>query len=178
MTSALTLGMAAALVAGSITAALAGDQASIDATLRRLGASCKNTVAAKFPGVSMADIQVSVAATFQQSLDDGSMTLKDLRKYGASYNWAVPGKKAEGSCEVNAKGKVTQFIGPQPSGALKIAPTRSAPASIRERLGVATPAGLIFGHPASAWGLDNYSFPLLTNATASESCSRAKIETS
>ena len=111
MKTTLILSMAAALVAGAITPALADDQAKIDATLGRLGNSCKNTVAEKFPGVSMADIRVSVAATFQQSLDDGSMGLKDLRQYGASYNWAVPSKKADGSCEVNAKGKVTQFTG-------------------------------------------------------------------
>ena len=111
MKTTLTLSMAAALVAGSINPALADDQAKIDATLSRLGTSCKNAVAAKFHGVSMADIEVTVGATLQQSLDSGSMGLKDLRQYGASYNWAVPSKKAEGSCEVNAKGKVTQFTG-------------------------------------------------------------------
>ncbi len=111
MRSTLALSLAAALLVGSISSALADDQAKIQATLSRLGSSCKNTVAVKFPGVSMADIHVTVAATFQQSLDDGSMGLKDLRKYGASYNWTVPAKNAEGSCEVNARGRVTQFVG-------------------------------------------------------------------
>jgi hypothetical protein len=109
MKSALARSMVAALIAGSITPTLADDQAKIDATLSRLGSSCKNAVAGKFHGVSMADIRVSVAATFQQGLDDGSIGLTDLRQDGASYNWAVPGKKAEGSCEVDAKGTVTQF---------------------------------------------------------------------
>jgi hypothetical protein len=111
MKTTLILSMATALIAGSIGPVLADDQAKIDATLSRLGSSCKNTVASKLHGVSMADIQVTVAATLQQSLDSGAMGLKDLRQYGASYNWAVPSKKAEGSCEVNAKGKVTQFTG-------------------------------------------------------------------
>ncbi len=111
MKSRLIRNIAAALIAGSITPAVADDQAKIDATLSRLGTSCKNQVAAKFHGVSMADIRVSVAASFQQGLNDGSIGLKDLRQYGASYNWAVPSKKAEGSCEVDAKGKVTEFTG-------------------------------------------------------------------
>ncbi len=111
MQSTLAFSLAAALVAASIAPALADDQAKIHATLSRLGSSCKNTVAVKFPGVSMADIHVTVAAAFQQSLDDGSMGLKNLRKYGASYNWTVPSKHADGSCEVNARGRVTQFFG-------------------------------------------------------------------
>lgn len=111
MKTTLVLTTVAALIAGSMTPALADDQAKIDATLSRLGTSCKNKVAEKFHGASMADIHVTVAATFQQGLDSGSIGLKDLRQSGASYNWSVPAKKAEGSCEVNAKGKVTQFIG-------------------------------------------------------------------
>lgn len=112
MKTAIVLSLAAGLAAGSITPSFAGDdQAKIDATLSRLGVSCKNAVAAKHPGVPMADINVTVAATFQQSLDSGDMGLKDLRQYGASYNWTVASKKASGSCEVNAKGKVTQFTG-------------------------------------------------------------------
>lgn len=111
MKTTVMLCLAAALLAGSIVPVFADDQAKIDATLSRLGTSCKNKVAEQFPGVSVADIRVSVAASLQESLDSGAMGLKDLRQYGASYNWAVPSKKTEGSCEVNAKGKVTQFTG-------------------------------------------------------------------
>ena len=111
MKSTLVLSITLALVAGSLAPVMADDQTKIDATLSRLGTSCKNKVAEQFPGVSMADIRVSVAATFKESLDSGAMGLKDLRKSGASYNWSVPGKQAEGSCEVNAKGRVTQFTG-------------------------------------------------------------------
>ena len=107
----LVLSIALALVAGSLAPAFADDQAKIDATLGRLGRSCKNQVADKFSGVSMADIQVTVAASLKESLDSGAMGLKDLQKYGASFNWEVPSQRAAGSCEVNAKGKVTQFVG-------------------------------------------------------------------
>ena len=111
MKTTLILSLAAALVAGSITSVLADDQAKIDATVARLGKVCKDKLMAKFPGVPMADLNVTVAATFQQSLDSGEMGLKELQKYGASYNWEVPPKKASGNCEVNAKGKITQFTG-------------------------------------------------------------------
>lgn len=113
MRASLILSLAAALVAGSIAPAFADDQAKIDATLARLGKVCKNKVAEKFSGtgVSMADIQVDVSATFQESLDNGSMGLKDLKEYGASYNWSVPSKKASGNCDVDAKGRITQFTG-------------------------------------------------------------------
>lgn len=111
MKNALIISLAAALALGSLNAAYADDQAKIDATIARLGKVCKDKLMAKFPGVPMADLHVSVAATFQQDLDSGQTGLKELQKYGASYNWEVPPKKAAGSCEVSAKGKITQFIG-------------------------------------------------------------------
>ncbi len=91
--------------------ASADDQAKIDATLGRLGKVCKDKLMTKFPGVPMSDLRVTVGATLQESLDSGSMGLKDLQKYGASYNWEVPSKKASGDCDVDGKGKITQFTG-------------------------------------------------------------------
>ncbi len=111
MKTTLILSLAAALVAGSITPAAADDQAKIDATLGRLGKVCKDKLMGKYPGVPMSDLQVTVAATLKQDLDSGAMGLKDLQQYGASYNWSVPPKKASGSCNVDAKGKITQFMG-------------------------------------------------------------------
>ena len=111
MKTTLMLSLAAALVAGSVTPAFADDQAKIDATLGRLGKVCKVKLLAKVPGVPMSDLHVTVAATLQQSLDSGDMSLKDLQKFGASYNWEVPSKKASGNCDVSAKGKITQFTG-------------------------------------------------------------------
>lgn len=111
MKTTLSLSMAIALVAGSITPALADDQAKIDATLSRLASSCKTAVTTKIHGVSMADVRVEVAASVQESLDSGAMGLSDLQRSGASYNWEVPSKKASGYCDVDAQGKVTQFSG-------------------------------------------------------------------
>ncbi|MBK1718953.1 hypothetical protein [Thiocystis violacea] len=111
MKTALIVSLAATLVAGVMTPAFADDQAKIDATLVRLGKVCKNRVAEKFSGVSMADIQVTVGASLQESLDSGDMSLADLKDSGASYNWSVPRRKAEGYCDVDAKGKITQFSG-------------------------------------------------------------------
>lgn len=102
--------MIASLVIASIgTPAFADDQAKIDATLSRLGGACKMKVLAKNKGLSMADVNISVGATFQESLDNGSMGLKDIQKSGASYNWEIPSKGKSGYCDVNAKGKVTQY---------------------------------------------------------------------
>jgi hypothetical protein len=57
----------------------------------------------------MADVNITVGATLKESLDSGAMSLKDLQKSGASYNWEVPGKKKAGYCNVDSKGKVTEF---------------------------------------------------------------------
>jgi hypothetical protein len=111
MKKTLILSLAAALIAGSIVPAVADDQAKIDATLGRLGKVCKDKLMVKYPGVPMSDLHVTVAATLKQDLDSGAMGLKDLQQYGASYNWSVPPKKASGSCDVDAKGKITQFMG-------------------------------------------------------------------
>ncbi|MBP8198497.1 MAG: hypothetical protein KAX64_08050, partial [Chromatiaceae bacterium] len=89
-------------------AASADDQAKIDATLDRLGKICKDKLATKFPGVPMSDLRVTPGATLKESLDSGAMSLKDLRQYGATYNWQVPSKKASGDCDVDGKGKITQ----------------------------------------------------------------------
>jgi CheY-like chemotaxis protein len=91
--------------------ASADDQAKIDATLDRLGKVCKDKLATKFPGVPMSDLRVTPGATLKESLDSGAMSLKDLRQYGATYNWQVPSKKASGDCDVDGKGKITQFTG-------------------------------------------------------------------
>lgn len=52
----LVLSIALALVAGSLAPAFADDQAKIDATLGRLGRSCKNQVAEKFSGVALVQL--------------------------------------------------------------------------------------------------------------------------
>ncbi len=106
MKATLILGLATALVAGSISPSFA--DAKVDATLGRLGKVCKDKLMTKFPGVPMSDLHVTVGATLQESLDNGSMSLDDLQQSGASFNVEVPGK-GSGYCDVNAKGKITQY---------------------------------------------------------------------
>lgn len=106
MKNTFAISLVAALVAGSVTPAFA--DAQVDATLGRLGKVCKDKLMTKFKGVPMSDLHVTVGATLKESLDNGSMSIKDLQKSGASFNVEVPGKGA-GYCDVNAKGKITQF---------------------------------------------------------------------
>ena len=106
MKNTFACGLLAALVAGSVNPAFA--DAKVDATLGRLGKVCKDKLMTEFKGVPMSDLHVTVGATLQESLDNGSMSLKDLQKSGASFNVEVPGK-GTGYCDVNGKGKITQF---------------------------------------------------------------------
>lgn len=113
MKSNLIPSMAIALIAASINPSFADDQAKddqakVDATLSRLGKVCKNKLMTQFPGMPMSDLRVTVGASLKESLDKGSMGLKDLQKSGASFNIEVPGK-GSGACGVNANGKITEF---------------------------------------------------------------------
>lgn len=92
-----------------LSVANAGDDAKIKATVGRLGKVCKDKLMKKYAGVPMAELNVSLSASLQESFDSGAMGLKDLKQYGATFNWEVPPKKARGSCDVDAKGKITQF---------------------------------------------------------------------
>lgn len=107
MKKTLILSLIVAIYAGFAVPAFADGK--VDATLERLGKVCKNKLMVKFPGVSMADLHVSVGATLRESLDAGSMSLADLQKSGASFNVEVPSKQATGYCNVNGKGKITEF---------------------------------------------------------------------
>jgi hypothetical protein len=35
--------------------------------------------------------------------------MADIKKYGMSFNWEIRGKKINGYCNVNGKGKITEF---------------------------------------------------------------------
>lgn len=107
MKKTLIISLTALLTAGSVTPAFADPQ--VDAILGHLGKVCKDKLMTKFPGVSMADLHVTVGATLQESLNNGSMSLKDLQKDGASYNVEVPGKHLSGYCNVSGKGKITDL---------------------------------------------------------------------
>jgi hypothetical protein len=107
MKSALILSMAIVLVASSIPAC-ANDQPSVESALDRLGQACKDKLITRFPDVPMADLKVTVGASFKEALDNGSMGLTDLQKSGAFYQIELPGK-GSGACGVNAQGEITEF---------------------------------------------------------------------
>jgi hypothetical protein len=72
------------------------------------GKTCKMRVVSQFD-VPMSDAFVSVGATLQQSIDQGETTLADIKKQGLVFNWEIRGKKVNGYCSVNGKGKITEF---------------------------------------------------------------------
>ena len=109
VSSALAGACMAALVglAGS-AAALADDDAKIEARIGAWGRACKNAVAVKYPKSNMSEISVEVGATLKQSIDAGETTLKDIQKNGLSFNWQF--KKHTGYCNTDGKGNVTEFM--------------------------------------------------------------------
>ena len=90
------------------TAALADDDAKIEARIGAWGKACKNEVAVKFPKAVMADISVELGATLRESIDAGQTTLKDINKNGLSFNWQF--KKHNGYCNTDGKGNITEFV--------------------------------------------------------------------
>jgi hypothetical protein len=72
------------------------------------GKTCKMRVVDQFD-VPMSDALVNIGATEKQSIDDGSTSLADIKKNGMSYNWEIRGKNVSGYCNVNGKGKITEF---------------------------------------------------------------------
>lgn len=94
-------------VAGS-AAALADDDAKINARIGAWGSACKNAVAVKFPKSNMSEISVELGATLKQSIDAGQITLKDIQGSGLSFNWQF--KKHTGYCNTDGKGNVTEFV--------------------------------------------------------------------
>jgi hypothetical protein len=94
----------------SATAAPANSDAKIQARIETWGKACKNRVAEQFDA-PMSDIQVSVGATLQTSIDAGETTLQDLQEYGLSFNWLVKhgGKEANGYCNTDGQGNITEF---------------------------------------------------------------------
>jgi hypothetical protein len=72
------------------------------------GKTCKMRVVQQFD-VPMSDAVVNLGATEQQGMDEGSISLADVKKMGLSFNWEIRGKKVSGYCNVNGKGKITEF---------------------------------------------------------------------
>ena len=90
------------------TAALADDDAKIEARIGAWGGACKNRVAVTFPESVMAEISVEVGATLRESIDAGQVTLKDIKQNGLSFNWQY--KKHTGYCNTDGNGNITEFV--------------------------------------------------------------------
>lgn len=91
-------------------AAVADDDAKINARIETWGQNCKNEVASRLGSdVSMADINVELGATLRTSIDSGEMTLDDINQSGLIYNWSVPKEKVAGYCGTDGNGTVTDF---------------------------------------------------------------------
>jgi hypothetical protein len=102
-----------AFVLASVSFGLAPQSAfaeTVNGMIQKGGANCKMKAVDQF-SVPMSDVSVSLGATLQESIDKGDITLKDIKKDGLSFNWVVTrdGKKMEGYCNTNGKGKVTEF---------------------------------------------------------------------
>jgi hypothetical protein len=105
MASAAGLGVLVAASSSMVPAASAQTAAGLTSAW---GKTCKMRVVEQFD-VPMSDAAVNLGATDQQGIDDGSTSLADVKKYGLSYSWNIRGKKVSGYCNVNGKGKITEF---------------------------------------------------------------------
>jgi hypothetical protein len=52
---------------------------------------------------------VRLSASLQQDLDEGTVPAQELEAFGASFDWTIRGTGANGYCNVDAAGKVTEF---------------------------------------------------------------------
>lgn len=100
------IGLVTTIILSFTTTAAASNET--DKLFGQLGLGCKNRIIEEFD-VPNSDITVRLGATVQENLDSGAMSAKDLGEHGASFNWSVAGKQANGYCNVDGMGKVTQF---------------------------------------------------------------------
>lgn len=90
----------------------ADEEAKIEARVGSWGRNCKTAIADKFKAKSMADVEVSLAASLRASIDAGEMSLKDIKQSGLSFNYrvhGVPGKDPEGYCDTDGQGNVEKI---------------------------------------------------------------------
>jgi hypothetical protein len=105
MASAAGLGVLMASASWMVPSASAQTAAGLTSAW---GKTCKMRVVQQFD-VPMSDAVVNLGATEQQGMDEGSISLADVKKMGLSFNWEIRGKKVSGYCNVNGKGKITEF---------------------------------------------------------------------
>jgi hypothetical protein len=106
--------IASSLSVGLVSpAAHAGDdEAKIEARVGTFGRNCKSAIADKFKAKSMADVEVTLAASLRTSIDAGELSLADIKQSGLSYNFRVhhlPGHDPEGYCNTDGKGDVEEI---------------------------------------------------------------------
>ncbi len=106
--------IASSLSVGLVSpAAHAGDdEAKIEARVGTFGRNCKSAIADKYKAKSMADVEVTLAASLRTSIDAGELSLADIKSSGLSYNFRVhhlPGNDPEGYCNTDGKGDVEEI---------------------------------------------------------------------
>lgn len=84
------------------------DAQTVSGLSSKWGRAFKMRVVEQFD-VPNSDAVVNLGATEQKSIDEGNTSLADVQKYGLSFNWEVRGKKISGYCNVDGKGKITEF---------------------------------------------------------------------
>jgi hypothetical protein len=90
----------------------ADEEAKIEARVGSFGRNCKTAIADRFKAKSMADVEVSLAASLRASIDAGEMSLADIKQSGLSYNFRVhhvPGNDPEGYCNTDGQGNVEEI---------------------------------------------------------------------
>ncbi|MEN9861184.1 MAG: hypothetical protein RLZZ515_1666 [Cyanobacteriota bacterium] len=99
--------LSALIVLGTVSIP-AGYAQTASGLAAKWGQACKMRVVQQFD-VPMSDALVTLGASEQQSLDQGDTSLADVKKYGFSFSWQIRGKNVSGYCNVNGKGKITEF---------------------------------------------------------------------
>ncbi len=116
----LTFLVAGVAAAASLTPVLttpaaraqSSEEAKIEARVGAWGRNCKSALADKFKAPSMADVEVSLAASLRASIDAGETTLADINRSGLSFDYRVhhvPGTDPEGYCNTDGKGNVQEI---------------------------------------------------------------------
>ncbi|MEB3317036.1 MAG: hypothetical protein VKO39_02685 [Cyanobacteriota bacterium] len=99
-------------VDGPAAQAQSGDDAKIEARVGTWGRNCKSAIADKFKAKTMADVEVSLAASLRASIDAGETSLADIQRSGLSFDFRVhhvPGKDPEGYCNTDGQGNVDEI---------------------------------------------------------------------
>lgn len=100
--------LAIGLIASSLSLTPQASAQTTSGLISTWGKACKMKVVEQFD-VPMSDAVVDIGAATKQSIDEGTMSAADIKKYGVSYNWEIRGKNIRGYCNVNGKGKITEF---------------------------------------------------------------------